>query len=234
MDPRRLASKGAKGLFARAIVESGSYNLTQAPLATAEAAGGEFAAKVGCTSNVAACLRKLPVQTIAGAASAIAAQYPLTSYPSPSLALGAVGTDAIFACPALSAEQSLSRYVPTFSYEFSDENAPERFLAPDSFPYGAAHASEIQYLFSTTNTAFPGVLTTDQKRLAALMRRDWTSFASLGSPARSSGLAWPGFEPDTHSTGRSGAGHAGQAGQHARAARGGHWQTGRDSTHLCR
>ena len=60
----QLASPGARGLFSRAIVESGSYNLTQAPLATAEAAGEAFAAKAGCPSQTAACLRSLPVSTI--------------------------------------------------------------------------------------------------------------------------------------------------------------------------
>jgi carboxylesterase type B len=64
------------------------------------------------------------------AAAAMAAEYPLTSYSSPSVALGAVGTDAIFACPVLTAEESLSKYTPTYAYEFNDENAPELFLAP--------------------------------------------------------------------------------------------------------
>jgi hypothetical protein len=40
------------------------HNLTQATLATAETAGEVFAAKVGCTSQSAACLRALPVSTI--------------------------------------------------------------------------------------------------------------------------------------------------------------------------
>src|SRR6185437_9785095 len=44
-------------------------------------------------------------------AATIAAQYPPSAYSSPAVALGAVGTDAIFACPAVSAELSLSRYV---------------------------------------------------------------------------------------------------------------------------
>src|SRR6202035_660682 len=59
-------SPGARGLLARAIVESGTYALTQAPLATAESAGASFATKVGCTSHVASCLRHLPVTTILG------------------------------------------------------------------------------------------------------------------------------------------------------------------------
>src|SRR6202042_3165197 len=57
----QLVSPGARGLFARAIVESGTYDLTQPTLATAETAGEAFAAKVGCASQSAACLRALPV-----------------------------------------------------------------------------------------------------------------------------------------------------------------------------
>ena len=60
----QLVSPGARGLFQRTIIESGTYNLTQQPLATAEAAGAAFAAKVGCASNTAACLRSLPASTI--------------------------------------------------------------------------------------------------------------------------------------------------------------------------
>ncbi|HTW03515.1 MAG TPA: carboxylesterase family protein [Streptosporangiaceae bacterium] len=259
----QLVSPGARGLFQRAIIESGTYNLTQQSLATAETAGAAFAAKVGCASNTAACLRGLPVSTIidnedfagytpdvdgsvlpetiktalatgqfshvpvvigtnhdewrlfvaldqidggppvtaanyqtmiastlgvpAAAAAAIASRYPLSSYSSPSVALGAVGTDAIFACPAVTAEQSLSRYTPTYAYEFNDENAPERFLAPVGFPYGAAHASELQYLFGLTTAAFPGVLTPAQQQLAAIMKRDWTNLAKFGGP----GARWP-------------------------------------------
>ena len=265
----QLVSPGARGLFARAIIESGTYDLTQASRATAERAGASFAATVGCKSHVAACLRHLPVSTIlahedlggytpdidgrvltqsigtalrsgefhrvpviigtnhdewrlfvgldqaeggpavtaanyksmisatlgvpAAAATVIAARYPLSKFSSPAVALGAVGTDAIFACPALSAEQSLSRFVPTFAYEFNDEHAPQRFLPSFGFPYGAYHASELQYLFSLRNTPLPGVLSAPQQQLAAAMKQDWTSFARLGAPAR--GAAWPRFTP---------------------------------------
>jgi para-nitrobenzyl esterase len=57
----QVASLQAKGLFERAVVESGSYNLTQASLASAETAGKAFATKAGCASQTAACLRSLPV-----------------------------------------------------------------------------------------------------------------------------------------------------------------------------
>ena len=260
----QLVSPGARGLFQRAIVESGSYDPTQQSLATAEAAGATFATKAGCASNTAACLRSLPVSTIlanedpvgytpdvdgtvltqsiktalargqfahvpvmigtnhdeyrlfvaifallgakvtaanyqtmiastlsvpASAASAIAALYPLSHFSSPAVALGAVGTDAIFACNSLSLSQSLSKYVPTYAYEFNDENAPELFLPPVGFPYGAAHASELQYLFSQTVVPHPASLTAAQEQLAQAMKQDWTTMAKAGIPA----AGWPRF-----------------------------------------
>src|SRR6202042_1825084 len=60
----QVVSPSAHGLFNRAIVESGSFALTQTPLGTAEAAGEAFAIKAGCASQTAACLRRLPVSTI--------------------------------------------------------------------------------------------------------------------------------------------------------------------------
>ena len=122
-------------------------------------------------------------------ASAIAAQYPLSRYPSPPLALAAVGTDAIFACHALTAEKSLSRYVPVYAYEFNDENAPELLLPPAGFPYGAAHASELPYLFGPATIAQQGPFTKAQQQLAAAMKQDWTSLAKTGVPAS----GWPRF-----------------------------------------
>jgi para-nitrobenzyl esterase len=265
----QLASPSARGLFQRAIVESGTYDLAQPSLASAESSGAAFAATVGCASNTAAstaaCLRSLPVSTIletentggyypnidsavlprsigtalatgqfshvpviigtnhdewrlfiggdqlngtppvtaanyvadisstlslpASKASAVAKEYPLSSYPSPPVALGAVGTDAIFACPALTAEKDLSKYTPTYAYEFNDENAPDGSLPSPGFPYGAAHTFELQYLFDLGNTAYPGTLSGPQQQLAQAMKQDWTNFAKAGTPASS----WPRF-----------------------------------------
>ena len=268
----QVASPQARGLFQKAIVESGSYNLTQASLASAETAGQAFAAKAGCADQTAACLRSLPVSTIlanedtagytpnlnsevlpetlgtafatgdfnrvpiingtnhdewrlfvalselegnpvtaanyqpmisstlgvpAAVAAVVAAEYPLTAYSSPSVALGAVGTDAIFACPALTIDQSVSKFVPTFAYEFNDENAPENFLPPVSFPYGAAHATEIQYLMALPTAAFPGTLTAAQQQLAATMKGYWTNFAKRGVPGSFGSPFWPLFNTVT-------------------------------------
>jgi para-nitrobenzyl esterase len=59
-----VTSRSSKGLFQRAIVESGAFALEQEPLAKAEAAGKEFATKVGCVDQSAECLRKVPVQAL--------------------------------------------------------------------------------------------------------------------------------------------------------------------------
>ncbi len=56
-----LVSRGSQGLCHRAIVQSGSFALTQQSLATAEADGEAFAAKAGCPDQTADCLRRLPV-----------------------------------------------------------------------------------------------------------------------------------------------------------------------------
>jgi para-nitrobenzyl esterase len=262
----QLASPGARGLFAKAIAESGGYALNPTPLASAEAAGRAFATKAGCASQTAQCLRSLPVATIladqdqSGAsadidglvvtqplkaaftsgnfshvpvingsnhdewrlfvalatfeghpataanyqamiastlhvshriAGLIAVQYPLSDYPSPALALSTVGTDAIFACPTLLLDQAMASYVPTYAYEFNDENAPSPYPSP-GFPYGAAHASELQYLFGLPATSH-GIMSAPQQQLAAAMRQEWTSFARSGVPAAAGAPAWPRF-----------------------------------------
>jgi para-nitrobenzyl esterase len=264
----QLVSAGARGLFARAIAESGGFALSPVPLASAEAAGRAFATRAGCASQTARCLRGLPVATIladqdqAGAtvdidgrvltqqlkaalaagdfshvpvidgsnhdewrlfvaiavleghpvtaasyqrmiaatlhvpsrvAALIAIQYPLSGYPSPAIALSTVGTDAIFACPTLGLDQSLARYVATYGYEFNDEQAPQGSLPNAGFPYGAAHAAELQYLFGLPAIA-SGNLSAPQQRLAAAMRREWTSFATSGVPSWPGGPAWPRFD----------------------------------------
>jgi para-nitrobenzyl esterase len=262
----QMISPTARGLFAKAIVESGGYAQYPISLASAEAQGQAFAAKVGCTSNTAQCLRKLPVakilanenqsgasadidglvltqplktalasgnfthvpvidgsnhdewrlfvalstfegdpvttanyqQTIATTlfispqlAAIVAAQYPLSDYPSPPLAMSAVGTDAIFACPTLQIDQDISKYTRLYAYEFNDENAPSGYPSP-GFAYAATHTAELQYLFGLPAEAH-GTLSAQQRQLATAMQREWTSFAKSGVPSAPGAAAWPRF-----------------------------------------
>jgi para-nitrobenzyl esterase len=274
-----LVSRRSRGLFERAIVESGAFALTQQPLADAEAAGEAFASQAGCPDQTAQCLRSLPVAdlvanfpgaaipgvidgkiltesigtalaagrfahvpilnginqieelifvaglhvTVSGGtfvpipeepinndsyqpdiaavlgvssdrAAAIAAKYPLNAYPSPDVALSIVVSDANFACPALQVDRWTSERVPTFAYQFNDDNAPERFAG---LPPAATHSSELQYIFDQPNTPLPGTLTADQQALASSMRAAWGSFAANGDPSTAT-LAWPSFNQGEH------------------------------------
>jgi para-nitrobenzyl esterase len=276
-----LVSPTARGLFDRAIVESGAYLLTPPTLAQAEAAGTNFANAVGCnqanSADVLTCLRALPVSTILAVASfspapnidgkilpqsiasalgsgqfnrvplmngsnhdewnlfvaldfdlvghpvtaatypaAIAAtiavpvtspavalvqaQYPGASFPTFDQAVGALGTDAIFACPARFADELASQFVRTFAYEFNDTNAPQNFLPPVSFPYGAAHASEIQYIFPVANPSGVGLnlpqtpLNANQRQLSDRMLGYWTEFARSGDPNGNGSPHWQEFQ----------------------------------------
>ena len=262
----QLISPTARGLFAKAIAESGGYAQYPSSLATAEAQGRAFAAKAGCADQTAKCLRSLPVATIladqnqSGAsadidgfvlreplkqalasgnfshvpvidgsnhdewrlfvalatfeghpvtaanylstiestlyvspqiAAIIAQQYPVNTFQSPPLAMSALGTDGIFACPTLLLDQDMARYTPTYGYEFNDEDAPAAYPSP-GFPYAAAHAAELQYLFGLPATV-AGTLSAQQQALAAAMRTEWTSFAKSGTPSAPGAASWPRF-----------------------------------------
>jgi len=129
------------------------------------------------------------------AAHIVALEYPLATFPSADLAFGAAGTDVVFACPALSADLSMSQFVPLSTYEFNDENAPEDFLPPVSFPYGAAHASELQYLFNLPITVPRPPLNSQQLQLSSAMQHYWTNFAKFGTPNGSGVPPWLEFSP---------------------------------------
>ena len=130
----------------------------------------------------------------ADAAPLVLAEYPLDHFDSPDLAVGAIGTDSIFACPARAIDQVLSPQVPTFTYEFNDMNAPEVFLPPVSFPYGVTHASELRYLFKLT---WGGQLDGSQRELSNEMIRYWAQFAKSGDPNSSGASFWPQYDAMT-------------------------------------
>ena len=114
--------------------------------------------------------------------------YPLSSYGgNPSVALGALGTDAIFACNARTALRSMSGFVPARQYELADEAAPTALMV--SFPLGAYHGAELQYLFGGTPP-----FTADQMRLSAAMTSYWTQFAKTSSPNSEATPAWPAYD----------------------------------------
>lgn len=133
----------------------------------------------------------------AQAAAAIVAQYPLADYGTasnaPDLAFSAIQTDAEFACSARAADVFLSGYVPTYAYEFNDANAPQDNLPPVTFPYGATHANELQFLFNLRSLAPLPPLSTDELTLAGSMVKYWTNFAHSHTPNSAGVPYWPGY-----------------------------------------
>jgi para-nitrobenzyl esterase len=129
------------------------------------------------------------------AALLVAAQYPLADFPSADIAFAAAGTDVVFACPALEADALMSPFTPLSTYEFNDEKAPEDFLPPVTFPYGAAHASELQYLFTLPVTVPHPPLNAAQLQLSGTMQHYWTDFAKFGTPNGSGTPLWAPFNP---------------------------------------
>jgi para-nitrobenzyl esterase len=121
-------------------------------------------------------------------ADAVRAAYPASAYPSPALAWATVLTDAAWSCTTLEADRALAAKAPTYGFEFADPDAPnaQRIPTVDGFPFGAAHGTEMSYLFP-----FPGVrFTAEQQKLSAAMVDAWTRFARDGDPG------WPRFTPD--------------------------------------
>jgi len=180
----------ASGQFNRVPVIEGSnhdewrlFVALNIDLVTGPLAPGQYVGAIAATLGV-------PLAT----AGALASFYPLARFPSPDLALSALGTDAIFACNSRKAARLLSPFVPTHAYEFNDENAPQLFLRPVSFPYGSAHASEIQYLFDLRSTVPAPPLAADQRRLSEAMVAYWTNFAKLGTPNWIGTPFWPAYE----------------------------------------
>jgi para-nitrobenzyl esterase len=132
----------------------------------------------------------------AARAAAIAAEYPPGAYPSPPVAFSTLVSDANFACPALQIDRWTSRWVPTFAYEFNDDNAPLRYPPPLTGPPVATHKSEFPYLFDLPDAPLQEPLSPDQQALAASMRAAWANFAASGNPA-SAAVPWPAFGADS-------------------------------------
>ncbi|MCX5068142.1 carboxylesterase family protein [Micromonospora lupini] len=121
-------------------------------------------------------------------AQEVLARYPSDETRSASEALGAVWTDQGYAEPIYTAALAFARNVPTYVYEFADEDAPFFTEGPaPTFPTGAYHCAELPYLFDVD---YAEALTPTQRRLSAEMVRAWSDFARTGRPG------WPRLRAD--------------------------------------
>ncbi|MFI6489036.1 carboxylesterase/lipase family protein [Streptomyces sp. NPDC050564] len=119
-------------------------------------------------------------------------RYPLSDYPSPTIAYGTAFGDYLMACPALRLDGALAARGPVYSYEFADRTSPPfaslRNLHTD-FDFGATHVNEVQYLFKHFGLETP--LNAEQRVLSRQMVQYWGSFIRGGVPRADGQTAMP-------------------------------------------
>jgi len=127
----------------------------------------------------------------AQAAGLAAGVYPLAAFGnSPSVALGALGTDLLFSCNGRLSSKLQEATANVYAYEFADRTAPAIFPGI-TFSMGAPHTSELQYLFTLAGKP---ALSSAQQVVAADMVTKWSRFALTGNPnAAATPTAWPAF-----------------------------------------
>lgn len=117
-----------------------------------------------------------------GDAQAVERAYPLKIFASTGEALATISSDRGAICQPRSFNIDASRFVTVFQAQFNDRNSPG-ILGPVSFPLGASHTHELQYIFPGWRGVYKGNVarfTPEQARLAKDMRTMWATFASTG------------------------------------------------------
>ncbi|WP_228044696.1 carboxylesterase/lipase family protein [Streptomyces ferrugineus] len=119
-------------------------------------------------------------------------RYPLSSYPSPTIAYATALGDQLFACPALRLDAALAGRGEVYAYEFADRTSPPfaslRNLGTD-FDFGATHVNEVQYLFKHFGLRTP--LNAEQRTLSRQLVQYWGSFIRDGVPRAAGQPAMP-------------------------------------------
>jgi len=132
-------------------------------------------------------------------ANSVKTEYPLSAGIDPLYTLAAIRSDQMIICPSFSAADALAKHGPVSTFEFADRTAPPfrglaiRHPEPEGFEQGAAHTSELQYLFGYKAVA--GALTAGQVALADRMTKLWLAFGRVPSPQE-----WPDYSSSDRRT----------------------------------
>jgi para-nitrobenzyl esterase len=116
----------------------------------------------------------------------------------PTLAASAAATALIFSCNGLNVSKRIeAQGSPVWTYEFRDQTAPPLVgrvdgKYPMSLRMGAAHASELQYLFN-----MQPLESAEQTALSRTMATYWTNFARKGDPNGDGAPKWTGAKSST-------------------------------------
>jgi para-nitrobenzyl esterase len=103
-----------------------------------------------------------------------------------------VNTDKVWAEPArLTARAFVAKGTPAYIYLFS-------YVSPSMkarMPFGAAHASEIPYVFNSLTSRNGAAVAPEDQQVANLMNSYWANFAKIGDPNGPGLPRWPVYNP---------------------------------------
>jgi para-nitrobenzyl esterase len=133
-------------------------------------------------------------------ADAVLAAYPVAAYPTPGIALATVQSDAA-SYTRLQLDRAFAKWVPTYAYEFAEEQTPQFYSiyrlqqaggAAAGFDFGATHVDDLGYLWEYLGHTLP--YSDDELALSDQMITFWSRFQHTGDPSWSrftpSGGAW--------------------------------------------
>jgi para-nitrobenzyl esterase len=103
-----------------------------------------------------------------------------------------VNTDKVWAEPArLTARAFAAKNAPAYIYLFSYVPPSMR----ERMRFGAAHASEIPYVFNSLRSQNGAAVATTDQKVASMMNTYWANFAKTGDPNGSGLPKWPRYNP---------------------------------------
>lgn len=143
--------------------------------------GGIYTNSPGHTvvANTAAQYRQLVTQQFGSLAPTVMRLYPLRRFPSPApfIAYRSVMADAFSACPALTSDAQVSKYLPVYAYEDDDSDSPSSAAEPETQPLGAYHSAINRLVHDA-----PASLDPNQAALQSQVLAEWAGFARTGRP----------------------------------------------------
>ncbi|MGW6276206.1 carboxylesterase/lipase family protein [Kribbella sp. NPDC055071] len=184
-----------------AAVAAGHYPRIPVLIGTTKDEGTLLVALAGGPQDLAA-YRALLERAFGERAGEVARAYPGVD---PAATWAAVVGDRGYVCPNQETERALDRRVPTYAYEFADEQAPLIFNVRSAFPLGAYHASDVPYLWDDPKGSPAFDLSRPQQELSDTMIDYLARFAATGDPNGFTTPYWPrGSTPQVLAPGRVG------------------------------
>jgi para-nitrobenzyl esterase len=176
-------------------INSGRFNRVPVMTGTNSDEGGAWVGGLARELGhrlTAAELEQVARERFFGASTAqMLAHYPFNSGRAVDDVLMDAVTDYRQSCPTDAVRLALSRWTPTFGFEFAQREP----VGPDAMRWDALphHSSEVKYLFLDSRRP---PLTGDHAAVGLSMRQAWATFARTGKPLWP-GVRWPQFKaPD--------------------------------------